>query len=213
MPDISLRLPSTTSLGSDQMWDYKFDPNEAPRQWVSFQPTGGKIVQCTTRQANKTMFTGIYYSNFHHDSVQEMAGVGEQAARGKQTAVFLLALADSQDNYPLIGAVETAAANKKSMQFALVDDQEGLGSSRGLAVQGKSKGYARGSNCFYIRLEVFAYCAGYVQLKIQPNKPPTKGGNLLGGCYDYANASDKTTELSDLRKFLDTTLKAIKPGS
>jgi|GEM_PF-3857260 len=208
----TIRLPSPTSL-DNAMWNYKFDPNEAQRQWISYKQTGGNLVKCTTRQTNPTMFTGIYYSNFYHDSVQEVAGVGEQAARGKQTAIFLLVLADTQDNYPLIGAIEAAAANKRSMQFVLVDDQESLGSSRGLAVQGKAKGYARTNNCFYIRLEVFAYCAGYVQLKISADKSPTKGGNLLGGCYDYANASSKSTELTDLRKFLDTTLKIIKPVS
>ena len=54
MSEIKLRLPSTTSLDST-MWDYTFDPNAAQRQWILFQPTGGKPVKCTTRQENQTM--------------------------------------------------------------------------------------------------------------------------------------------------------------
>lgn len=208
MPSITLRLPSTSSL-SDATWNYTFDPNDAQHLWMAFKPTGGKQVKCSTRNENQELFTGIYYAHLSHHSVPGIAGVGEQTKRGKQTGICLIVIADTPDNFPLIAGIERS--NAKRIQVAVVDEQASIGTSTGWAAMGQILNYERVHSCFYVRLQVFARCSGYIALKNTPDKPPAKAGNLLAGAYDYDNASEKSQELTDLRKFCDAAMKVIKP--
>ncbi len=208
MAPITLRLPSTSSL-SDAFWEYRFDPNEAPHLWMAFKPTGGKQVKCSTRKENQELFTGVYYAHLSHNSAPCVAGVGEQTKRGKQTGMCLIVIADTPDNFPLIAAIERN--DEKRVQVAVVDEQAGMGTSTGWAAEGQNLNYDRVHGCFYVRFQVFARCSGYIAIKNTPNKSPTKAGNLLAGAYDYDNTSEKSDELTDLRKFLDASMKVIKP--
>lgn len=208
MSFITLRLPSTTAL-NDVFWEYKFDPNDAQHLWMAFKPTGGKQVECPTRQENKELFTGIYYAHLSHSRVPDIAGVGEQTTRGKPTGICLIVMANTPDNFALIATIERSSENR--VQAAIVDQQAGMGTSTGWAVQGKILDFDRVHNCFYVRIQVFVRCSGYVSIKNTPNKPPTKAGNLLAGAYDYDNTSENSPELTDLRKFCSAAMNVIKP--
>lgn len=199
----------------DSLREVSLDWNNMPRRWVFTDITGSPTTKSATRTLSEYAFTHILFSELFTGQQFLSSSVANDPGPGtglQKIGSFTLAVANIQDNYPLLAEFNAAYTNGKQIQMILVDEIEGGNhSSEAIGVKGTIFVYMFTGTYVLVRLSLSAFCMSYRVFKQDVGQAMTCAGNLDGACFDFkSQSSDGTKE--PLKTLIKDTGTAILKG-